>query len=203
MRGGPGAVGPRIGARGVPTGRRKRGEGFGAVAAVAEATEAGWDLAWAVADATAMAKGSGRGGGSRLGGAGRHLKTPGRVAKLAGLLAAVGSRHRLGLLLKLLEGPATYAGLRKATKLKAGPLYHHIAQLRLAGLIGPKERDLYELTRGGRNVVLVALTLPALARDKRPRPVAVGCATGSTAGGAGREHGAGGRRTPTARGGAD
>ena len=167
----PAAIGRRICASGLPAVRRKRATGFGAVAAVAEATADGWDVAWAVADATASA--SGQRGGSTLVGAVRRLKTRARLARLAEVLAAVGSRHRLGLLLKLLDGPATYAGLRKATKLKAGPLYHHIAQLRLAGLIGPKERDLYELTRGGRNVVLVALTLPALARDRRARPVAV------------------------------
>jgi predicted transcriptional regulator len=74
------------------------------------------------------------------------------------------------VLLKLLEGPATYRALAKATRLRAGPLYHHIAQLRLAGLVRPKERDLYALTRGGRNALLAALTIPRLAKDKRARP---------------------------------
>jgi predicted transcriptional regulator len=90
--------------------------------------------------------------------------------RLAGALAALGSVHRLAILVKLLEGPGTYRTLQKATGLKAGPLYHHIGELRLAGLIGPRERDLYNLTRGGRNLVLLALTLPKLMRDRRPRP---------------------------------
>jgi predicted transcriptional regulator len=89
---------------------------------------------------------------------------------LAGVLSALGSTHRVRILAKLLEGPATYRALQKVTRLKAGPLYHHISQLRMAGLIGPKQRDLYELTRGGRNLLLVALAMPGLARDSRTRP---------------------------------
>jgi len=73
------------------------------------------------------------------------------------------------MLVKLLEGPSTYRGLHRITGLKAGPLYHHINQLRLAGLLRPKQRDLYDLTRGGRNVILGALTLTKLAKDKRAR----------------------------------
>lgn len=93
-----------------------------------------------------------------------------RLRGVAEVLAAVASVHRVKMLAKLLEGPATYRALQKVTGLKAGPLYHHVAQLRLAGLIGPKQRDLYDLTRGGRNVALAVMTLPRLARDRRPRP---------------------------------
>jgi len=71
----------------------------------------------------------------------------------------------------LLQGPTVYRAVQRATKLLPGPLYHHINQLRLAGLILPKQRDLYELTRGGRNVVLVAATLNKLAKAGRARPV--------------------------------
>lgn len=78
---------------------------------------------------------------------------------------------RLKILLKLLEGPATYRGMQKTTKLKAGPLYHHINQLRLSGLILPKQRDLYELTRGGRNLMLIAMAAAPLIADSRRRPV--------------------------------
>jgi predicted transcriptional regulator len=69
----------------------------------------------------------------------------------------------------LLDGPATYRALQKATGLAAGPLYHHVNQLRLAGLILPKQRDLYELTRGGRNLYMIALTLAPLTGDRRRR----------------------------------
>jgi DNA-binding HxlR family transcriptional regulator len=85
-------------------------------------------------------------------------------------LSVLGHAARLKLLAKLLEGPATYRALQRTTKLLAGPLYHHINQLRLARLILPKQRDLYELTRGGRNVFLIALAAGPLAADSRRRP---------------------------------
>jgi len=93
-------------------------------------------------------------------------------------LAAIGHEQRVRVLVKLLEGPATYQALQKVTKLKAGPLYHHVNQLRLSGLIMPKQRDLYELTRGGRNLVLGAIVLGPLIRDRRRRPQPSACAGG-------------------------
>ena len=92
-------------------------------------------------------------------------------AKMCDAFAAIGQVARARILTKLLEGPATYAALQRSTKLKAGPLYHHINQLRLTGLILPKQRDLYELTRGGRNLAAVALTLAPLMGDLRRRPM--------------------------------
>ncbi len=89
-------------------------------------------------------------------------------------LAAVGHLQRAQILSKLLEGPATYRALQRVTKLKAGPLYHHINQIRLAGLILPKQRDLYELTRGGRNLILTVMAVGPLIRDPRRRPVPEG-----------------------------
>jgi len=86
-------------------------------------------------------------------------------------LGVLSHPQRGRILTHLLGGPATYQALRQATKLKAGPLYHHINQLRLANLILPKERDLYELTRGGRNIILVAAAAASLGRDGRRRPV--------------------------------
>ena len=85
--------------------------------------------------------------------------------------AAAGHPTRVKLLAKLVEGPATYRSLQTTTKLAAGPLYHHINQLRLARLILPKQRDLYELTRGGRNLVAAMAALEPLLRDGRRRPV--------------------------------
>jgi len=85
-------------------------------------------------------------------------------------LGALGHSARAKMLRTLLDGPATYRALQRVTRLKAGPLYHHVNQLRLAGLILPKRRDLYELTRGGRNLVLVAFVLAAMTRDPRRRP---------------------------------
>lgn len=84
---------------------------------------------------------------------------------------AAGHPIRCTLLLTMLSGPATYRSLQKATGRSPGPLYHHLNQLRLARMIRPKERDLYELTRGGRNLVLLLLGAAGSLADDRPRPV--------------------------------
>ncbi len=95
---------------------------------------------------------------------------PGVSATTCRALAGLGHPMRAKLMQKLLEGPAIYRTLARITKLKPGPLYHHINELRLAGLIRPKQRDLYELTRGGRNLILVAMAVGPLVRDSRRRP---------------------------------
>ena len=97
-----------------------------------------------------------------------------RLRGVSAVLAAAGHAVRLRMLGQLLTGPATYRAIKGATKLKPGPLYHHINQLRLAGLILPKQRDLYELTRAGRNVALIVGALSKLGTDKRRRPVPKG-----------------------------
>ncbi len=93
------------------------------------------------------------------------------VGQVCEALAAVGHVQRARLMVKLLEGPATYRALQRITGAKPGPLYHHVNQLRLAGLILPKQRDLYELTRGGRNLILAAIAVGPLIKDRRRRPV--------------------------------
>jgi len=107
------------------------------------------------------------GGADRKGGRGRAAKVSPTTCQALG---AFGHGQRVKIMAKLLEGPATYRSLQRVTKLKAGPLYHHINQLRLAGLILPKQRDLYELTRGGRNLMLTAMVMGPLIRDARRRP---------------------------------
>ena len=102
--------------------------------------------------------------------AGRKLGRGVRWARAAEALAAAGSLHRLRIMAYLLEGPATYRALQKTTGLRVGPLYHHIDRLRLAGLMGPKERDLYTLTRAGRNLILVVIAALRLLNDRRARP---------------------------------
>ncbi len=96
------------------------------------------------------------------------------LMRTTGALAALGHTQRARIMVKLLQGPATYRALQHVTKMKAGPLYYHINELRSAGLILPKQRDLYELTRGGRNLTLIAAALDPLIRDKRRRPVEKG-----------------------------
>jgi len=106
------------------------------------------------------------GGGARRAPVGRAGAT------IADTFASLGHPVRIKVLTKLIEGPATYRSLQRLTKAKPGPLYHHLNQLRLSGLMLPKQRDLYELTRGGRNLIVGALALARLVRDSRRRPVA-------------------------------
>jgi len=93
-----------------------------------------------------------------------RIVTGSRPADLARLLAAIAHPQRIAVLRLLLAGEATHKALSKATGLKAGPLYYHIRELRSAGLIGPKVRDLYMLTKRGRRVTLGILALERLAR---------------------------------------
>ena len=101
----------------------------------------------------------------RSGGGGVGLSD--RVCRV---MAAMGHTTRAKLMTTLLRGPADHATLQQATKVAAGPLYHHVNQLRLAGLIRPKQRNTYELTRGGRNMILTAMALGSIVADARRRP---------------------------------
>ena len=149
-----------------PALRCKGGYGLAAMAGVVEGTGHGWDGTVVVMDWLRAGK-SRTGPEAAIGRAAKAVASAIRVAHLAAVLGALGSPHRLRILLKLLEGPATYRAIKKVTSLKPGPLYHHIGQLRLAGLIGPKERDLYQLTRRGRDVFLVVVQADVLSR-RRP-----------------------------------
>ncbi len=109
----------------------------------------------------------GRKGGRRTS---KHgVEVPARVCQA---MFALGHVQRMKIIRKLLDGPTTYQALKRLTKLKPGPLYHHVNQLRLAGLILPRQRDLYELTRAGRNMVLGMMVLAPLTNDVRRRPTA-------------------------------
>ena len=79
-------------------------------------------------------------------------------------MAALSHPQRLRILLKLLAGEATHQLLRKTTDLKAGPLYHHLRELREVGFIGPKTRDLYVVTRAGRRAILGTLAMGRLCK---------------------------------------
>lgn len=87
----------------------------------------------------------------------RSLGSRARQRRLCRYLAGAAHPHRLAVLVKLLEGPATYKALQKTTGQKSGPLYHHVNQLRIAGLVAPAQRDLYQLTPAGRAVVAMLL----------------------------------------------
>ena len=156
----------------------KKKDGCGAMLVVAERAGAESDVASRVFEIGLSLKKTGRGVEAQVAGGGakgsKRVSARGSLRvfpRTCRVLAAVGHEQRVRLLAKLLEGPATYRALQRVTKLKAGPLYHHINQLRLAGLILPKQRDLYELTRGGRNLILATIVIGPLIRDSRRRPV--------------------------------
>lgn len=86
----------------------------------------------------------------------RSISRGTQPVRLARMLAALAHPQRLQILLHLLTGEASYQSLAHRTGLKAGPLYHHIRELRSAGFLSPKRRDLYALTRLGRRVTLAA-----------------------------------------------
>lgn len=154
-------------------GRRRPPDGLGVVVGVVETV--GGQI-----DATVIARDRLGNLGPRRGATGTSIlgraRLGGNGSKSAGLLgtalAAMGHPVRIKILTMLLDGPGVYRSLQKVTGLKPGPLYHHVNQLRLAGLIGPKQRDLYELTRAGRNLLLVTLALEPLLKDRRLRPQA-------------------------------
>ena len=147
-----------------PPGLRKlqQGDGCAAIVGVTEHAGRGWETA--SREFTALLPVASAGTKTLVS---RHITGLRRVCRA---LAAVGHLQRGKILLKLLEGPGTYQSLRAVTGLKAGPLYHHVNQLRLAGLVLPKQRDLYELTRGGRNLIVAAMALEPLTQDTRRRP---------------------------------
>jgi DNA-binding transcriptional ArsR family regulator len=96
--------------------------------------------------------------------AARRIARGARPEILARLLAAIAHPQRAEILLKLLGGEATHRSLAKTTGLKAGPLYHHLRELRMAGLIGPKVRDLYVLTARGARAILATMAIERLCR---------------------------------------
>lgn len=152
--------------------RRQRVDGYGAQVVLTERVGGEEDKLCNACDYVAPLQVKRSGPAGRVGGAkrsaGSRPKLNGGVCRA---LAALGCEVRSRIMNKLLAGPATYKALQKVTKLQAGPLYHHVNQLRLAGLLLPKQRDLYELTRGGRNLLLGVLALAPLIRDSRRRSI--------------------------------
>jgi len=79
--------------------------------------------------------------------------------QIARISAALGHAVRMQIVATLLHGPATYRELADLTESKPGPLYHHLNQLRLAGLLDSPARDTYTLTEAGRKAALVCMAL--------------------------------------------
>lgn len=146
-----------------------RGVGLGAAVCVVEAVGGRIEVASGSVEQMSDGRGATRGADALMAGIARKLGRGGNWDAVSDALSAAGHGQRLRIMAYLLEGPATYRALQNATGLAVGPLYHHIDRLRLAGLMEPKQRDLYTLTRAGRNLVLLARVAGPLLKDRRPR----------------------------------
>jgi len=83
---------------------------------------------------------------------------------LARFLAAFGQRRRLRISRAILSGANTHHELARVSGLAPGPLYHHIKTLERAGMLVVVERNRYDLTAFGRDLLLVATMLIASAK---------------------------------------
>jgi DNA-binding HxlR family transcriptional regulator len=72
--------------------------------------------------------------------------------ELAKTLSALGHSHRILLLRAMFDGVTSYAMLRRRTGLKPGPMYHHLRELRIAGLLKDGPRDVYRPTELAENL---------------------------------------------------
>jgi DNA-binding transcriptional ArsR family regulator len=72
------------------------------------------------------------------------------------IFSAIASPRRLTMLKAMMAGADSYAKLRKAVGLSAGPLYYHLRELKSAGLVEEGQRDVYKLTQRGKHLLLIA-----------------------------------------------
>lgn len=72
------------------------------------------------------------------------------------LFSAIASPRRLTMLKAMMAGADSYAKLRKAVGLSAGPLYYHLRELKSAGLVEEGQRDVYKLTPRGKHLLLIS-----------------------------------------------
>ena len=82
--------------------------------------------------------------------------------EVASLLSALANPHRVAICKSLLSGPKCHTELRAICHLNAGPLYHHLRELKLAGYLAPPQRDRYALSTRGRDMLLIALSVSAM-----------------------------------------
>lgn len=86
--------------------------------------------------------------------------------EVAALFSALANPHRVAICKSLLSGAKGHTELRAICHLNAGPLYHHLRELRLAGYLGSPERDRYALSPRGRDMLLIALCVGAMMRGR-------------------------------------
>jgi DNA-binding transcriptional ArsR family regulator len=81
---------------------------------------------------------------------------------IARLFTAFAHPQRVSIMKAIYTGAASYADLREKVGLKAGPMYHHIKELRLAGVVSDGPRDLYRLTPRGEKALIVVCSMSSI-----------------------------------------
>ncbi len=89
---------------------------------------------------------------------------------LAKLLSGFGHPQRVAIAKAIFTGAGRYADLRERVGLKAGPMYHHLRELRLAGVLADGPRDVYRLTPQGRDALILACSLASLRPGRSAGP---------------------------------
>lgn len=79
--------------------------------------------------------------------------------RLARMLGGLAHPDRVRLATAITMGARTHRDLSEATRLKTGPLYHHVRELERAELLRCAVRNVHELTELGRLVLLVCTVL--------------------------------------------
>lgn len=81
---------------------------------------------------------------------------------VAGICQALANDTRLAMLRELFPGRRSTAELMAAVGIDRGPLYHHLRDLFVQGLIAQPERGSYALTGRGVSILLAVSLLPNL-----------------------------------------
>jgi len=96
----------------------------------------------------------------------RLLEAVGEI-DLARAFVGLGQRQRIRISRAILAGANSHHLLAKSVGLAAGPLYHHLRSLERAGLLTFVERNRYDLSPLGRDLLLAASVLCGAARQRR------------------------------------
>lgn len=78
------------------------------------------------------------------------------AAQVAGKLGGLAHPDRIRLAIAMMTGADTHLKLSTETRLAAGPLYHHLRAMQLAGLVHQPSRNFYTLTEQGEMLLLIA-----------------------------------------------
>lgn len=78
------------------------------------------------------------------------------AVQVAGLLGGLAHPDRIRLAIAMMTGADTHMKLSTETRLAAGPLYHHLRAMQLAGLVKQPSRNFYTLSGQGDTLLLIA-----------------------------------------------